>query len=79
MGGQGTKYDLNHTNAEYARIDGGLSAPGYFTYENNIITNVNKVPTETEQEEVVYDLQGRRVQGATRKGIYIVNGKKVVR
>ena len=33
----------------------------------------------SEQEEVVYDLQGRRVQGAARKGIYIVNGKKVVR
>ena len=79
MGGQGTKYDPNHTNAEYARIDGGLSAPGYFTYENNIITTVEKVSTETEQEEVVYDLQGRRVQGAARKGIYIVNGKKVVR
>ena len=40
--------------------------------------------TETENENVktenteVYDLSGRRVQGA-QKGIFIVNGKKVVR
>jgi surface protein len=31
IGGKGTKYDENHTNAEYARIDGGESNPGYFT------------------------------------------------
>ena len=32
-GGQGTSYDLNHINKEYARIDGGPSSPGYFTYK----------------------------------------------
>ena len=26
----------------------------------------------------VYDLQGRRIQSSTSKGIYIVNGKKIV-
>ena len=31
IGGKGTKYDENHTNAEYAHIDGGESNPGYFT------------------------------------------------
>ncbi|MBR3570499.1 MAG: BspA family leucine-rich repeat surface protein [Oscillibacter sp.] len=31
MGGNGTKFDASHTNKEYARIDGGASAPGYFT------------------------------------------------
>ncbi len=31
VGGKGTTFDQNHTDAEYARIDGGPSNPGYFT------------------------------------------------
>ena len=31
VGGMGTTYDANHIDAEYARIDGGEDAPGYFT------------------------------------------------
>ncbi|MBQ3364019.1 MAG: BspA family leucine-rich repeat surface protein [Muribaculaceae bacterium] len=31
VGGKGTTFDENHTNAEYAHIDGGPSNPGYFT------------------------------------------------
>ena len=38
VGGQGTKYDSNHTDGEYARIDGGSYKPGYFTNVNNVFT-----------------------------------------
>ena len=31
VGGKGTTYDPDHTNAEYAHIDGGTANPGYFT------------------------------------------------
>ena len=31
VGGAGTTYDSNHVDKTYARIDGGTSAPGYFT------------------------------------------------
>jgi surface protein len=31
VGGQGTTYDKDHVDAEYARIDGGPGNPGYFT------------------------------------------------
>ena len=31
VGGQGTHFDSNHTNKEYARIDGGTGNPGYLT------------------------------------------------
>ena len=31
VGGMGTTYNFNYTNAEYARIDGGSDNPGYFT------------------------------------------------
>ena len=32
VGQQGTVYDANHTDAEYAHIDGGSSNPGYLSY-----------------------------------------------
>ena len=31
VGGAGTKYDVDHKDKAYARIDGGTSNPGYFT------------------------------------------------
>ena len=33
-GGAGTKYDANHIDYTYARIDGGTANPGYFTDKN---------------------------------------------
>ncbi len=40
VGGAGTAYDANHTDAAYARIDGGTDAPGYFTGKNVPVDNV---------------------------------------
>ena len=34
VGGMGTTYSSDHIDAEYARIDGGPSNPGYFTDKN---------------------------------------------
>ena len=31
VGGKGTTFDANHTDGEYARIDGSPSSPGYLT------------------------------------------------
>ncbi len=33
VGGKGTAYDESHTDYTYAHIDGGVDAPGYFTYK----------------------------------------------
>ena len=38
-GGGGFKYDANHTDGEYARVDYGGILPGYFTCSNNNIYN----------------------------------------
>lgn len=47
VGGKGTKYDSNHTDAEYARIDGGSESPGYFTGVNASAGSVLTItPTE---------------------------------
>ena len=35
VGGRGTKYDASYVDKTYARIDGGTSAPGYFTYKSS--------------------------------------------
>ncbi len=37
VGGAGTTYDSNQTDAAYAHIDGGPSNPGYFTANNSAI------------------------------------------
>ncbi len=37
VGGQGTTYDPNHVDGEYAHIDGGPSNPGYFTAKVDFI------------------------------------------
>ena len=36
VGGMGTAYDASHTDLSYARIDGGPSAPGYFTEKGDV-------------------------------------------
>ena len=36
VGGYGTKFDSNHTDASYAHVDGGISNPGYFSDKNAI-------------------------------------------
>jgi hypothetical protein len=46
------------------------------TYSNNE-TGIEEIVTENGKVEAVYDLQGRKVN-APAKGIYIVNGKKIL-
>ena len=42
-------------------------------------TAIEEVETENVNETVIYDLAGRRVNAITVKGVYIVNGKKVIK
>ena len=56
---------------------GGSSAPSFFGFDGNT-TSINEVRGKMEDVSgEYYDLQGRRVSQPT-KGLYIVNGKKVV-
>ena len=41
-------------------------------------TAIAEIARDTDAPQAIYDLQGRRVN-AVQKGIYIINGKKVVR
>ena len=46
-----------------------------------IVTGIESIRTNPSyKDNVIYDLQGRRVmEGQMKKGIYIINGKKVIR
>lgn len=46
-GGSGTVYDEDHIDSEYARIDGGETAPGYFTYKKSIANKCYSFNSDT--------------------------------
>ena len=76
VGGQGTVYDSEKTDATYARIDGGTAAPGYFTYK--AATGVKGLTRNADlQHAPVYNLGGQQLTAPLR-GINIIGGKKVV-
>jgi hypothetical protein len=55
----------------------GSGAPEFFALEGNV-TGIKAIDNgQWTIDNVVYDLQGRRVSNPT-KGLYIVNGKKVI-
>ena len=86
VGCKGTIYDAAYTDKTYARIDGGSSEPGYLTDEDPGITTIIGINEKGKVTEkgAVYDLQGRKISDGKlptgyRKGIYIKNGKKVIK
>ena len=65
------------------RVKGGV-APNYtLVYVNGTLTVIDPVGikgvTTDEEEGKTYDLQGRPVNRPTTHGVYIINGKKVVK
>lgn len=46
--------------------------------DEDFLLGISEVSTETTQDNVIYDIQGRQVKNPT-KGLYIVNGKKMVK
>ena len=56
-----------------------VNAISYSPYRNVINTGIDEINIDSAKKNVIYDLMGRRVQSMSRPGIYIVNGKKVVK
>ena len=50
-----------------------------YKVNNDKATGIDEITTDSNKPSVIYDLMGRRVQNMSRPGIYIVNGKKVVK
>ena len=66
----------NNANKVYLEVEGS-NAPAMFSFGRGEGTTGIETAVSGEQTVVIYDLAGRRVE-KMEKGIYIVNGKKVV-
>lgn len=60
----------------YFELPEGATAP-VLSLEDGPATSISLTPASAQAEEVYYDLNGRRVEKPT-KGLYIINGKKVM-
>lgn len=73
-------YPYNGTNLNGFKAymtKGTTSVRGFLFEEDGTTTGINALETETPGMQAIYDLSGRRVSKA-QKGLYIVNGKKVI-
>ena len=73
-------YNFNVSNNKaYLKVPANVAASIRLRFvNNNGTTEIIEVPTEAlNTNGAIYDLSGRRVEKAT-KGVYIVNGKKVI-
>jgi len=66
----------NKANKVYLEVEGN-NAPAMFSFGRGEGTTGIETAVSGEQTVVIYDLAGRRVE-KMEKGIYIINGKKVV-
>lgn len=72
-GGEGAYVDAFHA---YLNVTG--PAPAAVAFNDSTPTAINGVAADKVANTAVYDLSGRRVYGKLQKGLYIMNGKKVV-
>ena len=78
-GETGTTHFLNNANKAYLPASAGTGNARFISFDFGTETAIDELKGENGNvKTVIYDLSGRRVQGA-QKGIFIVNGKKVVK
>lgn len=73
-GGEGAYVNAFHA---YLNVTGS-AAPARVAINGSTLTAINGVTADKVANTAVYDLSGRRVYGKLQKGLYIMNGKKVV-
>jgi hypothetical protein len=88
--GDGNNFSYEGTNAtispfqayfisDIAPNDYNKSLIIHILHENDEMTGIKDVHTFNTQKKNIYDLSGRRIQdGHLQKGIYIINGKKII-
>jgi hypothetical protein len=50
-----------------------------YVVNNGPATGIGSITAEKLQNATIYNLNGQRMQNNTQKGLYIVNGKKVIK
>jgi hypothetical protein len=77
-GTDGKTHFLNNANKAYLPV-ANVNAARFLSFDFGTETAIDELKGENGNvKTVIYDLAGRRVQGA-QKGIFIVNGKKVIK
>lgn len=72
---------INQAHRAWLPYSAAMSASGFsFAVggKGHDTTGIDEVGVEREEHEAIYDLQGRRLEGITSPGFYIVNGKKII-
>ena len=76
-GAEGTTHFLNNANKAYLPV--GASGARFLSFDFGTETAIDELKGENGNvKTVIYDLSGRRVQKA-QKGVFIVNGKVVIK
>ena len=75
---KGTHFLNNGFKAYLPKPEGTPDAARFFVFDFGTETAIEGIEAENTADAVVYDLAGRRVQNA-HKGVFIVNGKVVIK
>lgn len=59
--------------------NGGQIVDALLTITGGIDTGIDNLNTESKTKDVMYDLSGRRLNAAPAQGVFILNGKKVIK
>ena len=79
-GAEGETHFLNNANKAYFAPSTPSGIASYsFDFDWNGTTGIEGVVAEGAQNGKIYDITGREVKAITAPGIYIVNGRKVVK
>ena len=79
----------NQANKAYLHLEnttqGGEESPAIASFSFRGIINhdgptteIDEVESKSEEVEVIYDLQGRKLNAITKPGLYLVNGNRVL-
>lgn len=74
-GGADAKLNAFHA---YLNVTDTNHAPARIALNGSTLTAINSITADKVVDTAVYDISGRRVYGKLHKGLYIINGKKVV-
>ena len=82
MGGTKTidaagEYTIEIPAGVVTSTDGAKNEAANYTFTIGVTEGIDAVDAEAEND-VIYDLTGRRIAEIVKPGIYIVNGKKVL-
>ena len=77
QGGEGTTHFLNNANKAYLNLPEASGVSFYSFRFGDGTTAIDSIADDEAVSTAIYDLTGRRVE-KVEKGIYIVNGKKIL-